>query len=160
MPIPPMTRILLPLIILLGLLSTLPSVAPAAASLDLSQYRGKVVYVDFWASWCLPCKKSFPWMEQMQRKYGRRGLQIIAVNLDEEQADADRFLRSYPASFTIVRDPEGVLAERYGIEGMPTALLFAPDGRQAGRHIGFRDSRKAEYEAAIVDLLPKGGDGK
>ncbi len=155
-----MTRILLQIFALLGVLSASLSVASAAPGFDLSRYRGKVVYVDFWASWCVPCKKSFPWMERMQHRYGDRGLRIIAVNLDENPADADRFLRKYPASFEIVRDPEGKLAERYHVQGMPTALLFAPDGRQVDRHIGFRDSEKGKYEAAIVAVLPENGSGK
>ncbi len=129
-------------------------VAAADPALDLEAERGKVVYVDFWASWCVPCKKSFPWMEQMHQKYADKGLKIIAVNLDENPADADRFLQKYPVSFEIVRDPEGQLAEHYRIQGMPTALLFDPDGKLVKRHIGFRDSEKAAHETAISALLP------
>jgi len=133
----------------------LPSAASVAGpALDLAAQRGKVVYLDFWASWCVPCKKSFPWMEQMQQKYRDRGLKIIAVNLDENPADADRFLKRFPVSFEIVRDPQGELAERYRIEGMPSALLFDANGRVVERHIGFRDSEKAAYEAAIEAVLP------
>src|SRR4051794_15372512 len=62
----------------------------------LDKLRGKVVYVDFWASWCGPCRQSFPWMAQMQRKYGASGFDVVAVNVDKRQADAERFLQAVP----------------------------------------------------------------
>ncbi len=144
---------------ILGVICTflLSGMVAAEAKLDLKEHKGEVVYLDFWASWCVPCKKSFPWMAQMQEKYKDRGLRVIAVNLDENAADADAFLKKYPVSFTIIRDPEGKLAERYQVEGMPTALLFDAEGKLVGRHIGFRNTEKRSYEAAIVQLLPAAG---
>lgn len=138
----------------------LPGVVAAEAKLDLKDYKGNVVYLDFWASWCVPCKKSFPWMEQIQKKYKDRGLRIIAVNLDENPADADTFLRKFPSSFTVIRDPKGELAERYQVKGMPTALLYDVSGNLVGRHIGFRNAEKPDYEDAIVQLLPATGAKK
>ncbi len=135
----------------------LPVMVAAEAKLDLEKHKGQVVYLDFWASWCVPCKKSFPWMAQMQEKYRDRGLRIIAVNLDENSADADAFLQKFPVSFTVIRDPEGKLAEKYQVEGMPTALLFDAGGKLVGRHIGFRNGEKTAYEEAIVKLLPPTG---
>src|SRR5215472_3824919 len=71
-------------------------------ALDLAQYKGKVVYLDFWASWCKPCRQSFPWMNAMEKKYSADGLVIVAVDLDEQRADADKFLKQRPADFDIV----------------------------------------------------------
>ncbi|HHJ19620.1 MAG TPA: TlpA family protein disulfide reductase [Gammaproteobacteria bacterium] len=129
-------------------------VQAADSPLDLSQYKGKAVYLDFWASWCVPCKKSFPWMQKMQRKYRDQGLQIVAVNLDEVPADADQFLSQFPSiNFEIVRDPEGRLASQYSLVGMPTALLFDASGKQVGRHVGFKKQKTGEYEDNIKALL-------
>jgi len=122
---------------------------------NLAQSRGKVVYLDFWASWCGPCKQSFPWMSDMQKKYGARGLQVIAVNLDAKRIDADQFLKQNPAEFTIGFDPAGDSPRRFAIKGMPTALLIGPDGQVIQQHSGFREDERSQLEAAIVDALNK-----
>src|SRR4051812_16001142 len=95
---------------ILACLALTATAADTAGALDLARYRGKVVLVDFWASWCEPCRHSFPWLNAMQAKYADRGLVVIGVNVDRERADADRFLRDVPAKFQIVYDPEGTLA--------------------------------------------------
>src|ERR1700678_2968999 len=97
--------------------------ARAAASLDLASFRGRVVYLDFWASWCGPCKQSFPWMETMKRTYAGQGLEVIAVDLDGDRADADRFLAQFHPTFDVRFDPEGELAEAYKVQGMPSSVL-------------------------------------
>jgi thiol-disulfide isomerase/thioredoxin len=125
-----------------------------AEELNLDQYRGQVVYVDFWASWCLPCKKSFPWMNEMHQKYKDQGLKIIAINVDEESADADKFLADTPAEFTILRDPEGKLAKQYKLVGMPTSLLFDTQGKLVSRHVGFKKSKIQSYEVEFKKSLP------
>ncbi len=132
--------------------------ATQAEELNLEQYRDQVVYVDFWASWCIPCKKSFPWMNKMHEKYKDQGLKIIAVNVDENSADADEFLADTPAKFTILRDPEGELAGQYELVGMPTSLLFDTEGKLVSRHVGFKKSEIESYEADFKKLLPKNTD--
>jgi len=127
----------------------------ADSSLDLSQYRGKVVYLDFWASWCGPCRQSFPWMNAMQDKYGAKGLVVIAVNLDEQHADAVKFLDKIPANFKVVFDPQGSLAEQYDLVGMPSSFLIDQTGAINHRHMGFLDSSPAKYEQEIRTLLAK-----
>lgn len=123
----------------------------------LAALQGKVVLVDFWASWCGPCRQSFPWMNAMQAKYGARGLQIVAVNVDAKRADADKFLEQVPASFSIAFDSQGDTPRRFAIKGMPTSVLVGADGRVADRHAGFRDDDKPALEAAIVAALAKAG---
>lgn len=125
----------------------------ASEALDLAGYRGKVVLVDFWASWCKPCRDSFPWLNVMQRKYGERGLVVIGVNVDRERADAQRFLKDVPAEFTLIYDPEGALASRYELMGMPASFVFGPDGKLVNTHLGFRNGARAEREAELQRLL-------
>lgn len=115
--------------------------------------EARVIYLDFWASWCVPCRRSFPWLNAMQERYGEDGLRIVGINLDREREDADAFLARYPAAFDLVMDPSGVLAEQYQLRGMPSAVLISPDGRELHRHIGFRADREDEYEDIIVQLL-------
>ncbi len=122
-------------------------------SLVLSEQHGKVVYLDFWASWCPPCRASFPWMNELQEKYGKRGLKVIAVNLDKERDSANEFLTETPSRVTIAYDPEGTIAESYGVMGMPSSYLIDRNGNLHSSHIGFRDKDKAELEEKIVQLL-------
>ena len=133
--------------------AALAGAAHAAPTLDLAAYRGRVVYLDFWASWCGPCKQSFPWMQSLQRTYGRRGLVVIAVDLDRHRADASRFLARFHPSFRIVHDPSGSLAQKYAVTGMPTTVLIDRRGRVRDRHIGFLPSKAAGYERQVERLL-------
>src|SRR5258706_12593285 len=81
----------------------------------LERLRGKVVYVDFWASWCGPCRRSFPWMNAMNRKYGAQGLTIVAINVDKKHEDAMRFLSEMPTEFTVVYDAPGAVPAAYAV---------------------------------------------
>ncbi|MEV4779653.1 TlpA family protein disulfide reductase [Burkholderia sp. LMU1-1-1.1] len=122
-------------------------------AVQLAKLTGKVVYVDFWASWCGPCRQSFPWMNEMQAKYGSRGLQIVGVNVDAKSEDAKTFLATTPAKFTIAFDPKGATPRQYGIKGMPSSVLIGPDGKVLLEHSGFRDADRAELEAKIQSAL-------
>ena len=124
---------------------------------SLVPLQGKVVFVDFWASWCGPCKQSFPWLNEMQARYGARGLQVLAVNLDQRRSDADSFLAQVPSRFLVAFDPQGDSARRYGVKGMPSSVLVGADGRVVQQHTGFRDDDKAALEAAIVAALQRAG---
>lgn len=117
------------------------------------QWRGQVVYLDFWASWCGPCRQSFPWMGDLHRRYGPQGLTVVGVNLDTRLADAQAFLKSVPAPFPIVYDAAGKTPRAYAIKAMPTSVLIGRDGRVRQIHAGFRPSDTAALEAAITQAL-------
>jgi cytochrome c biogenesis protein CcmG/thiol:disulfide interchange protein DsbE len=130
------------------------AILPAsAASLDLAAYHGKVVLLDFWASWCNPCRQSFPWMNQLQQTYGSQGLVIIGVNVDHERDAARNFLSRYGADFQIVYDPDGHLAGEYNFHDMPTSYLIGRDGRIHYVHAGFYPEKEGNYLSDILTLL-------
>lgn len=125
----------------------------AAPPEGLAPISGKVIWVDFWASWCVPCRRSFPWMNTMHRKYGPEGLQIVAVNLDKERALADGFLAEVPAEFSLRFDPAGALAKEFAVQAMPSSYLLAADGTVLASHFGFKTADAPEYERAIREAL-------
>ena len=127
-----------------------------SGAIKLSEFKGKAVYLDFWASWCGPCKQSFPWMNEMQAKYGAKGLQVLAVNLDQKPEDAANFLQQTKADFLIALDPTGQSAQKYNVKGMPSSQLIGRDGKVAMVHTGFHAASKAELERAIVAALETG----
>lgn len=139
---------------LLALASPWARAANADDLLDLAQFRGRVVYLDFWASWCAPCRQSFPWMNRLQGELGRDGLVVIAVNVDRERADADRFLHEHAAQFRIVYDPDGLLPEKFGVRGMPTSFLIDRSGHVQARHEGFlvrdREALRQQVRALVL----------
>lgn len=125
------------------------------SAIHLSDYKGKIVYLDFWASWCGPCKQSFPWMNTLQSRYASQGLKIVAVNLDVNSADGRRFLDAVPAMFDIAFDPKGTLGRSYAVKGMPTSLLIDRDGKVISQHIGFNPEARAQLEHAIQIAMEK-----
>jgi cytochrome c biogenesis protein CcmG, thiol:disulfide interchange protein DsbE len=157
-------KLITPLILLLAL--SLPVLAePALSDIEnialttesgttsLAQLRGKTIYLDFWASWCVPCRKSFPWMNEMHRKYKDRGLVIVAVNVDNKRSEATRFLASIPAEFTVAFDPEEKLASAMKLKAMPSSYLISADGKIVERHVGFKEKMMPEYEKSIRTIL-------
>lgn len=119
-------------------------------TLRLSDLRGSFVYVDFWASWCAPCRQSFPWMNRLATLSAGKGLRVIAINVDERRADAEAFLKVTPAAFTVLLDPKGDVAARYRLPGMPTSFLIGPDGRIRWMHAGFRSGDDARLQGMIL----------
>ncbi|HEY1328901.1 MAG TPA: TlpA disulfide reductase family protein [Casimicrobiaceae bacterium] len=122
-------------------------------TVSLERLRGQVVYVDFWASWCGPCKRSFPWMNELVAKYGKDGFTVVAVNVDKKAEDAQRFLAATPARFTVVYDAAATTPAAYQVKGMPSSFLVDRSGRVVMVEQGFRDEQKATVESRIRELL-------
>ncbi len=119
----------------------------------MAQHKGKVVYVDFWASWCVPCRKSFPWMNAIQTKHQEQGFVVLSINLDAEEKLAKIFLQQTPANFAIIYDAKGKLARQFKIKGMPSSYLFDRQGKLISAHSGFNGKKQQQYENEITQAL-------
>ena len=131
----------------------LPLLSPASGQADLASLRGKIVYVDFWASWCGPCRLSFPQLEALRQELGPRGFEVLAVGVDEDRDDALAFLEEEPVSYPVVWDPSGDTPKRYAILGMPTGYLIDREGVVRLVHQGFRRGDGERLRAEILHLL-------
>jgi len=158
---------------LLVLIATLPAVArnPPASSpparapdfslpgrqgtVSLAGLAGKIVYVDFWASWCEPCRLSFPWLRTLHERYATNGLTIVAINLDKDRRAADRFLAEFPAQFLVAFDPAGKAAEAFNVSAMPSSFLVGPDGAILYSQAGFDPRETGTVEQKIKEALPQ-----
>jgi len=118
-----------------------------------ADYKDKVVYLDFWATWCTPCRESFPWMNEMREKYQSEGLQIIAVSIDADKALARQFATELGASFDVGYDPDGKVADMFDVNAMPTSVILSKGGQLFDVHKGFNEEKKADFEKAIVSAL-------
>ena len=127
--------------------------APQPAALDLGPYKGRVVYLDFWASWCGPCKLSFPYMQAMVSRYPPGDFVVLAVNVDRNRAQADTFLKQVGSRLPVVYDPQGAIASKYAVKEMPSSVLIGRDGRIRYVHKGFFPAQTATYETHISELL-------
>jgi thiol-disulfide isomerase/thioredoxin len=125
---------------------TLPT---QTGSVSLYALRGKVVYVDFWASWCMPCRNSFPWMKSIYERYSPRGFEIVAINLDKNREYADKFLQEFYPPFTVAFDPQGKSAEAFEVPTMPSSFLISRKGNIVYSHAGF-DEKKADLVENVI----------
>jgi cytochrome c biogenesis protein CcmG, thiol:disulfide interchange protein DsbE len=122
-------------------------------NVKLSNSSGSVVYLDFWASWCGPCKQSFPWLNSIQDKFRAQGLKVIGVNLDAKNEEAMKFLSQLPAKFPVAFDSKGMTPRSYGVKGMPTSFLVGRDGKIIFQHQGFKESDRTGLEKQIQTAL-------
>jgi thiol-disulfide isomerase/thioredoxin len=122
-------------------------------NLDLSQYKGKVLYVDFWASWCGPCAKSFPFLNEMHQQFKDKGLQIVGINLDEDMGDAKEFLTKYPPDFTVTADVSKQCAKDFDVKAMPSSYIIDRKGGVQNIHLGFRAGEAENIRLQVEKLL-------
>lgn len=122
-------------------------------STALQTFTGKVVYLDFWASWCAPCRTSFPLLNSLHKKLKAQGFEVIAINLDEDKAKAERFIKDIPVEFTVLRDDKGEWADRYVVESMPSSFIIDKHGVVQHIHHGFSGEDIHGLEQQITELL-------
>lgn len=124
-----------------------------APPVALAELRGRVVYVDFWASWCVPCRQSMPVLDGLANRFGPRGLTVVGVNKDATAAEAERFLRRVPVGFPLVADADDAIAKAFGVKAMPSGYLVDRAGVVRRIHRGFTAETAAALEREIEGLL-------
>jgi len=130
---------------------TLPS--KESGNLRLSEQRGNIVMVNFWASWCGPCREELPEMEALYQEYADMGFEILAVNVDDEVSKADILLNDIEVTFPVLYDTAGDVSQLYDVNAMPTTVIIDRDGNQRLLHLGYRAGDEVKYEKAIKMLL-------
>lgn len=147
-----------PLALAAGKGATLPELKGFALEGDVPATRGKVVLLDFWASWCGPCKKSFPAIEELHRAYKGRGLTVLAVSVDEDAAAMKAFLRQHAVTFSVARDAKHRLVEAVKVSAMPTSLLVDRRGVIRFVNSGFNGAKTEKLLRQQIEQLL--GEGK
>ena len=119
----------------------------------LEDLRGQVVMLNFWASWCGPCRQEMPLMDEIYKKYEKFGFTILAINVDEDSADADRFLDAVPVTFPILYDNESRTSELFGVDAMPTTIMVDRDGNRRFIHRGYKPGYEDDYRKQVKKLI-------
>lgn len=122
-------------------------------NLRLRDFRGEVVMLNFWASWCGPCRQEMPLMDELYEQYKDLGFTILAVNVDEDRGEAHRFLDKVPVSYPILYDPESNVSEQYEVQAMPTTVMIDRDGNARFLHRGYQPGYEDDYEEQIRQLV-------
>lgn len=130
---------------------------PAGAGVP--EVKGKVVLVDFWASWCAPCKRSFPELQNLYEKYRARGLVVIAINEDDDPEAMQRFLKDRSVSFAVFFDKDHVLVQKANVDAMPTSILVDRDGRILHIQLGFQGDKTVQALTAQIEKALAVGSG-
>lgn len=127
--------------------------AEAGETVNLADYQGKLVYLDFWASWCGPCRQSLPALNELRNTLNSEDFEVVAINVDENLDDALGFLENHPVDYPILLDPEGSSPELFAIPGMPSAYLISPEGEILYKHVGFRRGDAEKIELLVNHYL-------
>jgi peroxiredoxin len=122
-------------------------------AVTLKQFKGKVVFLDFWAPWCDPCKEELPALDALYKRYGQEGFEIIGIDIDSSEKLLTEFLQKVPITFTVLIDEKSVIRRAYNFRTLPTAFIIGKDGVIRYMHMGFGDEFLQMYEKEIEELL-------
>lgn len=119
----------------------------------LSEHRGEVLLVNFWASWCGPCRQEMPLLDSLQQRYGKLGFNVVGVNVDKDSALANKLLKDIPVTFPVLLDNTGAVSASYNVSAMPTTVLIDRDGNVRYLHKGYKPGYEQDYEQQIKELI-------
>jgi thiol-disulfide isomerase/thioredoxin len=125
----------------------------AGGQVSLADLKGQVVMINFWASWCGPCRQEFPALDQIYAKYKPMGFTLVAINVESDKADAEKFLGATPVNFPILFDPDNTVSGKYGVSAMPTTVLVDRQGRVRWQHRAYKPGDEAKYIEQIRTAL-------
>ena len=124
-----------------------------AQALNLADYNNRVILIDFWATWCPPCKQSMPFLNALRNELHESGFEIIAINVDEDTQEAKTFLESYPVDYLMAYDSQGDCPAKYDVKAMPSSYFIDRQGKIRYVHLGFRHADETEIRARVMQLL-------
>src|SRR6516225_5018963 len=130
---------------------TLPS--KAGSEVSLAQYKGQVVMINFWASWCGPCRQEMPLLEDIYKKYNKLGFTLIGVNVEPDSNAANEWLKATPVSFPILYDRDSKVSKLYDVAGMPSTVIIDRSGKLRVLHRGYKAGDENEYLDSIRTLI-------
>ncbi|CAA0099053.1 Thiol-disulfide oxidoreductase ResA [BD1-7 clade bacterium] len=125
----------------------------AGNNLRLDEYKGEVVLLNFWASWCGPCRKEMPYLDDIQQKYSDLGFTVLGVNVDKDSKKADLILKDIPVSFPVLFDPDGKVSEMYDVNAMPITVIIDKDGKIRDIHKGYKAGYEKKYAKQVKALI-------
>jgi peroxiredoxin len=130
---------------------TLP--AQSGSNISLDQFKGQVVMLNFWASWCGPCRTEMPLLDSIYRKYNKLGFTLIGVNVEPDRAAAEAWLKQTPVTFPVLFDTKSTVSSLYGVPGMPTTIFIDRKGNVRTLHQGYKPGDEGEYQDQIRALI-------
>lgn len=119
----------------------------------LEQFKGKVVFLNFWAPWCVPCRDELPELDKLYKQYNRQGFEVVGISMEPSEAGIRKFMQKVPITFPILIDKSSSVDNAYGVTSLPTGFLVGRDGLIRYRHMGFGKEDLPEYETNITALL-------
>lgn len=125
----------------------------SGANLKLSEFRGEVVLVNFWASWCGPCRQEMPLLSELHEQYRDLGFTVLGVNVEEDTRKARKLLEDAPVSFPVLFDSDSVVSREYDVVAMPSTVLVDRNGKLRYLHKGYKPGLEAVYQQQVRDLL-------
>ncbi len=125
----------------------------SGSNLRLSEMRGQVVLINFWASWCGPCRQEMPLLDEIHKKYAKLGFTVLGINVDNDSSKADKILKNIPVTFPVLYDPDGKVSKLYNVNAMPTTVIVDRDGKQRFLHLGFKPGYEDLYIGHIKKLI-------
>lgn len=127
-------------------------------NISLADYRGEVVYLSFWASWCVPCREEMPHLQQLWQQHRDEGFQVIGINVDEDAEAARQFAADYGLEFPLVRDPDRAVSQLYRVAGYPSHYVVDRRGKVRFSALGFTEDDSLAVTQEVLTLLAESGD--